>query len=115
PEGRTCWEFGTDRNPRVKADKDYATRLASVPAAERAQCSFVFVTPRNWPGKLDWVKAKNAAGDWKAVKAFDASDLEQWLEGSISGQIWLAEQLGLPVSGFETLDLFWERWAAASE
>lgn len=115
PEGRTCWEFGTDRNPRAKAHADYVARLASVPAAERAQCTLVFVTPRNWPGKVDWVKAQNAAGDWKAVKAFDASDLEQWLEGSISAQIWLAEQLCLPVSGFETLDQFWERWASASE
>lgn len=115
PEGRTCWEFGTDGNPRAKADKDYAARLTSVPATERSQCTLVFVTPRNWPGKADWAKAKNAAGNWKAVKAFDSSDLEQWLEGSIAAQIWLAEQLGLPVTGFETLDQFWERWASASE
>jgi addiction module HigA family antidote len=115
PEGRSGWEFGTDRNPREKADKDYAARLASVPPTERAQCTLVFVTPRNWPGKVDWARTKDAAGEWKAVKAFDASDLEQWLEGSISAQIWLAEQLGLPVSGFETLDHFWERWAAASK
>jgi hypothetical protein len=42
------------------------------------------------------------AGDWKAVRAFDASDLEQWLEQSIPAQVWLAEQLALPVNGHES-------------
>jgi hypothetical protein len=73
------------------------------------------VTPRNWPGKTSWEKRKNEAGDWKAVRAFDASDLEQWLEQSIPAQIWLAEQLELPVSGYETLEQTWSRWANASE
>ena len=115
PEGKSGWEFGTSQRPSRKAESDYATRLASVPPAERAECTFVFVTPRNWPGKTDWAKGKNAAGDWKAVRAFDASDLEQWLEESIPAQMWLAEQLALPVNGFETLDKCWRRWAEASE
>ena len=115
PAGRTCWEFGTDRNAATKAEKDYAARRSSVPAAERAECSFVFVTPRNWPGKAEWAKAKNASGEWKAVRAYDASDLEQWLEVSIPAQIWLAERLGREASGFETLDEYWNRWSAASD
>ena len=115
PEGKSGWEFGTNQRPNRKAESDYAARLASVSPAERAECTFVFVTPRNWPGKNDWAKGKNAAGDWKAVRAFDASDLEQWLEESIPGQMWLAEQFALPVSGFETLDECWRRWAEASD
>jgi len=115
PEGRSCWEFGTNQNPGAKAEKDYAARMKTVSAAERAACTFVFVTPRNWPGKTEWAKGKNASGDWKAVKALDASDIEQWLEMSIPAQIWLAEKLGLPVRGFRTLDQCWECWAAASD
>jgi addiction module HigA family antidote len=115
PEGNSGWEFGVSQNPGAKADKDYAARLASVPAAERSTRTFVFVTPRNWLGKTAWVKAKNAAGDWKAVRALDASDLEQWVEESIPAQMWLAEKLAMPVTGFETLDRCWERWAAGSE
>ncbi len=116
PDGKSCWEFGVNQNPGAKAEKDYAARLKSVPAAERADCTFVFVTPRNWPGKTVWVKGKNASGDWKAVRALDASDLEQWLEESIPAQIWLAEKLAVPpVSDFETLDRCWDRWAAGSE
>ena len=115
PEGRSCWEFGTNKKPGLKAEKDYASRLRSVSLAERRESTFVFVTPRNWHGKSNWVRDKQATGDWKAVRAFDASDLEQWLELSISGQIWLAERLGMQISGLETPDQFWERWSAASD
>lgn len=114
PEGKSGWEFGTNKKPQSKAESDYANR-ASVPPDEKAECTFIFVTPRNWPGKIDWARNKNAEGAWKAVRAFDASDLEQWLEESISAQMWLAEQLAMPVSGFETLDESWQRWAKASE
>lgn len=115
PEGKSGWEFGTNEEPRVKAEKDYKARLASVPAAERADCAFVFVTPHNWPGKAAWEKSKNGAGEWKAVRAFDASDLEQWLEESVPAQIWLAERLAIPTKGYETLEQCWHRWSAASE
>ena len=115
PEGWSGWEFGTDQDPRTKAEKDYAARIASVPQAERAKCTFVFVTPRNWHGKKEWAKEKNADGNWKAVRALDASDLEQWLEESIPGQMWLAEKIELPVKGFETLDQCWFRWSTVSE
>lgn len=115
PEGKSGWEFGANQQPRRKAENDYAARLASISPVERAECTFVFATPRNWPGKTDWAKGKNAAGDWKAVKAYDASDLEQWLEESIPVQMWLAEQLALPVDGVETLDECWRRWERASD
>ena len=116
PEGKSGWEFGTNQRPREKGrERLCRARVASVSPAERAECTFVFVTPRNWPAKTDWAKGKNAAGDWKAVRAFDASDLEQWLEESIPAQMWLAEQLALPVSGFETLDECWRRWEEGSD
>ena len=114
PEGKSGWEFGTDKNPKSKAESDYANR-ASVPPDKKAECTFVFVTPRNWPGKTDWERNKQAEGDWKAVRALDASDLEQWLEESIPAQMWLAEQLAMPVSGFETLDRSRQRWEEASD
>lgn len=114
PEGKSYWEFGTTESPGTKAENDYRARLKSVKATERATSTFVFATPRNWPSKADWVKRKNEAGDWKAVRAFDASDLEQWLEQSVPAQIWLAEQLGLPVTGYETLEVAWRRWSNGS-
>ncbi len=115
PEGQSGWEFGVNQNPEAKAENDYAARLASFTVGERAKRTFVFVTPRNWPGKVQWAKRKNATGEWKEVRALDASDLEQWLEESISTQIWLAEKLEMPIAGFETLERCWERWSVGSE
>ena len=115
PEGKSFWEFGVDQRPAAKAERDYQTRLNALAPAERAECSFVFVTPRNWEGKDRWVDDKEAASDWRAVKALDASDLEQWLETTIAPRIWLARELGIPTEGFRTLDHFWGLWAAASD
>ena len=115
PEGKSGWEFGVNQNPSSKAESDYTARIRSVSPAERRECTFVFVTPRNWPGKTEWTRNKHVAGDWKAVRVLDASDLEQWLEESIAGQIWLAEKLNIGVDGLETLDQCWTRWAEASE
>lgn len=114
PQGKSGWEFGVGQDARSKATRDYANRL-SIPPMERAQCTFVFVTPRRWQGKDEWAKAKRAAAEWKAVRALNASDLEQWLEQSIAGQIWLSDQLELPTRGCRTLDRFWEDWRCATE
>lgn len=115
PEGESYWEFGTNKDVIGKANDDYNMRLNIVDPAVRANSTFIFVTPRNWPGKKTWEIEKNEAEDWKAVRVFDASDIEQWLEQSIPTQIWLAEQLALPTSGYETLEMSWSRWANASE
>jgi hypothetical protein len=56
-------------------------RVAAIPVKEPSELHVVFVTPRSWPGKQKW--AKEALQEWKSVTAYDASDLEQWLEQSI--------------------------------
>ena len=114
PIGQSCWEFGTNEKPIKKADSDYAFRLKSISPAERRISTFVFVTPRNWPGKATWERKKIEAGEWKSVRAYDASDLEQWLEQSVPAQTWLAERLELGVDGVETLEQAWVRWAHGS-
>ena len=115
PNGKSCWEFSTRRDIGRKANGDYATRTRSVSAEERSECTFVFVTARNWQGKNAWESSKDSSGEWRAVRAFDASDLEQWLEESIPAQIWFAEKLEISGSGVETLCQFWERWSSASD
>lgn len=114
PLGKSYWEFGVSKDPGRKAAKDYMARSGSVPESERRESTFIFVTPRQWPGKNDWVARMNAAGDWKHVRAYDASGLEQWLEESIPAQMWFAEVLGMEVEGLETLEGFWDRWSSSS-
>jgi addiction module HigA family antidote len=115
PLGKSGWEFGCNEDPRQKAEGDYATRVTGVPGAARADTHFVFVTPRKWNGKDKWIKEKQALGDWKSVRAYDASDLEQWLEQSISAQGWLAEQMGSPDAGAHSLDQQWHAWASVTD
>ena len=113
PKGKSGWEFGTNIKVDKKANDDFDNRCRSVSPVERSETTFVFVTPRNWPGKKAWAKSKE--GGWKAVRALDASDLEQWLETSITARIWLAEQLGVPTTGFKTLEQCWQAWQNTSE
>tara|TARA_R110000751_G_scaffold8822_2_gene33921 strand:+ start:2294 stop:6379 length:4086 start_codon:yes stop_codon:yes gene_type:complete len=116
PNGKSGWEFGCDKKtPKSKAEGDYIARVGSVGAKERAQTTFVFVTPRNWQGKKEWASEKRALGDWKDVKAYDASDIEQWLEQSAPVQIWLAERLGKPTTGYRSLSQCWNSWAPAGD
>ena len=61
PPGQSGWEFGTDSEPRQKAESDYAARVSRISPAERAEMHFVFVTPRKWNTKEKWLKEKLAS------------------------------------------------------
>ena len=115
PEGRSIWEFGCNRDPATKAKDDYADRVESLPAKERSEATFVFVTPRNWKAGESWATERAKLGDWKDVRAYDANYLEQWLEQSAETQIWFAERLGDRISGYRSLDMCWSEWAEESE
>jgi addiction module HigA family antidote len=115
PTGPSGWEFGCKKNPDEKANEDYAARIASIAAADRKKLTFVFVTPRNWSKKDAWVKEKRAEKRWKDVKAFDANDIEQWLEQSVPAQSWLAEKLGNGSDDILSLEESWARWAKVTK
>lgn len=115
PDGRSGWEFSCKRNPKSKADGDYTARIKSVPVEDRIGRTFVFVTLRNWPGKRQWAEDKKALGHWKDVRAYDASDLEQWIEQSAPVQVWFAERLGRSTQVYRSLAQCWSDWASASE
>ena len=111
PTGVSGWEFGINKNVKQKADKDYAKSL-NIPIFERKDTTFVFVTPRCWHAKNAWVKERKKEKNWKDVRAYDQSDLEQWLEQSIPGQAWLANELNLSSKGAYSLYARWEKWSA---
>ena len=115
PIGQSGWEFGCTENPKQKADGDYAARVRAIPLNERADMNFVFVTPWNWNGKEKWIKDKQSLGNWKSVRAYDASNIEQWLEQSLQAQRWLSEKMGNPSDGVYSLDQQWHEWASVTE
>lgn len=111
PQGRTGWEFGVTEKIKKKADGDFEKSVKGTPnAAERAEITFVFVTPRRWSGKSDWVVAMRASKQWKDVRAYDASDLEQWLQESPAAQAWFAGETQRSSEGVRSLDRCWSDW-----
>ena len=115
PDGLSGWEFGTNQNVKEKADGDYAKSVKAIPdKAERNKITFVFVTPRHWPSKDDWIQKNKAKGQWKDVRAYDSSDLEQWLEQLIPAQAWFSNETLRPANGVDTLDSCWNEWAKSA-
>ena len=115
PEGASRWEFTCNSRPRARANHYFKSRTELVPLEARQEQTFVFVTPHNWSKKNEWKDEKQRLNEWREVRAYDASDLEQWIETSPATQVWFAERLGRPVDGFQSLDQFWNEWAAAAD
>ena len=115
PAGKSGWEFGCDKKPKPKADKEYDKRKNEVPAEKRESMTFVFVTPRKWPGKDAWEEDKKKCNEWKDVRAFDASDLEQWLEQSVPAQARFREFQGGTCREIATLSKVWREWSEVTE
>ncbi|HEY0833761.1 MAG TPA: hypothetical protein VGE72_07620 [Azospirillum sp.] len=110
PEGRSCWEMGRNADPSGKANDDYAKRTLETPAEVRRVASFVFVTPRRWNNKEEWRQRAEAQGAWRAVRVYDARDLEHWLEETPAVALWFADRRGIAGPGVEAPDAAWRRW-----
>jgi addiction module HigA family antidote len=114
PTGSSGWEFGTNEDIKAKADKDFSKSLKALGKKERIGITFVFVTPRRWAGKSAWVQAMRSKGQWKDVRAYDSSDLEQWLEQSLPAQTWFANETRIQALDVRSLDKCWDDWANVS-
>lgn len=112
PAGKAGWEFGVTGNIKSKADGDFAKSVKAYKTqAERNEVTFVFVTPNRWAGKDDWVTEMLAKKKWRGVRAYDASDLEQWFAQSPSAQAWFSNETNRPTQGVLSLDKAWSDWA----
>jgi addiction module HigA family antidote len=111
PVGMSGWEFGTNEDPKAKAESDYTKSTKAITKTDRAAMTFVFVTPRAWPSKNNWSALKRAKHEWRDVRAYDSSDLEQWIEQSIAAQVWLANEIGRSTQGVRTLAQCWCDWS----
>ena len=76
-----------------------------------ANITFVFVTPRRWPRKTTWIAKKKLEKRWKDVRAYDASDLEQWMEQSPAAQTWFSNL----EENVRSLERCWCDWATATK
>jgi hypothetical protein len=115
PSGCSVWELGVNKDIKGKADDDYQKRCSNSLGLITAKTTFIFVTPRRWVNKEDWVRSKNSEGTWSEVKVYDANDLEQWLELTPAVHRWLACLLGKWSDETQDLGNFWDEWTHATE
>ena len=114
PQGQSFWELSCEAKPTQKANRDYKKRVKQTPVAVRSKSTFVFVTARRWTTKKKWVQEKQNEREWKDVRAYDANDLEQWLEQAPAVALWFAETLGMTGLGVESLERHWRTWSQQS-
>jgi len=115
PDGISGWELTTRADTATKANRDYAKRTGNPGEFDPRETTFVFLTPRRWGGKDDWAAAKNAEGHWRAVRAYDADDLEHWLEVAPTVHIWISQVIGKHPDGVTDLESFWLDWSAGTQ
>ena len=122
PKGKSYWEIGTGADPQSKATEDFTKRTKLLTDDERAESTFIFVTPRsggsggwNEPEQTKWLKRRNKKG-WKLVRIIDGIKLADWLREFPAVGKWMAKKLNLSRSlgGMTTASEHWEDLVAES-
>ncbi|CRI65399.1 conserved hypothetical protein [Thiocapsa sp. KS1] len=112
PAGRSAWEISVEAGVGAKANRDYKKRTEATDQGTRQQSTLIAVTARHWAKKAEWAATKRAEGDWQNVRAYDADDLEVWLESSPAIALAFAEEIELTGPGVESLARHWQTWAS---
>jgi len=116
PAGVTGWEIGTQRNDiKGKADDDYEKRTLDSYGLDKANSTFMFVTPRGWPKKDKWLQERRSDGKWKDVRALEGTDLVHWIEQYPAVGQWLAVTIGKRPPGLRQLLEAWDEWSLSTQ
>ncbi len=110
PAGQSVWEMGAGEDPEVKANGDYTKRASNPGQLVPSQNAFMFVTPRRWLRKNDWIATKTKENIWAGVRAYDADDLEQWLETCPAVAAWACRLIRTLPEGLCDIREMWEQW-----
>src|SRR3546814_1801491 len=65
-------------------------------------------------GKEGWGARQRRLGDGDDVRAYDAVDIEEWLERSATTQLWFACELGRSLDGIVPVAECWRRWTEST-
>jgi len=116
PQGDSGWEISSQRSKiEQKAKGVYLERTKTPAPLDPTNAAFVFVTPRHWPKRNEWAKARQDDGIWREVRAYDADDLVHWIEQAPAVGLWLAARLNKRPAGARELDNVWEEWSLATQ
>lgn len=116
PAGASYWEWSCEGKKTIarKATNDFEKRTSQTATDRRGIGTFVFVSARRWPGKDAWAAEHGRNSGWKAVRAYDATTLEEWLEEAPGVALAFAEELGDVGPGVETPGRFWSTWSGSA-
>ncbi len=116
PKGKSYWEIGTGADPQSKATDVFKKRTDEIDDVERADSSFVFVTPRSsgsggWtePEQTKWLERRKDKG-WTLIRVIDGVKLADWLREYPAIGKWMAKKLSLTANlgGLSTATEHWE-------
>lgn len=113
PQGKCLLEFGTNKGVQSKAEDDYSKRSSDA-SINHAETTFIFMTPRLWEKKDEWVESKKKDGIWKDVRAYDSTVIAQWIISVPSTELWFAPHVGIQpdhlIMGEERLEELLTGW-----
>jgi len=113
PFGTAVWEMGNDKDPRQKANKELEKRSKDSGQFDPTETTFVFVTPRRWKNKRNWLSEQLQQGKrgWREIRAYDAEDLACWLERAPAVRLWFSEHIGKNPGRVRSLEAWWNAWS----
>lgn len=114
PSGYSCWELGITDRSQAKADDDYSKRKGFIKATE---ATFVFVTPREFNKREDWIIEKKKDDIWNDIKVLNGHNLIEWLHDHPAIEQRWAEKWDIIESEDRvySIESFWEEWKFACE
>lgn len=115
PGGYSVWELSTQKNSREKAEKDLQKRTKTATGVNPARATFVFVTPRRWARKQEWLAKHFVQRTWAHVRVYDADDLVHWIELFPAVGHWLAVQIGKRPPAVQQLEEAWSEWSLSTK
>lgn len=114
PEGTSVWEFSTKKASQAKATSDYNKRTSVPGGTPVSESTYIQVSCRPWTKCQRWAEDRTAECRWKAVKAYNVDDIEDWLETAPGTRAWFLELRGRPMDGIQTATDWWAGWLAST-
>ncbi|MFA5687818.1 MAG: hypothetical protein WC959_01500 [Kiritimatiellales bacterium] len=74
PHGKSVWECGCNQNPKSKANDDYKNRSENSLQIRPEGTTFIFITPRLFSDKGQWIEKKIVDSIWFALYGMTSND-----------------------------------------
>ncbi|MCI0648008.1 MAG: hypothetical protein L0332_30835 [Chloroflexi bacterium] len=112
----SVWELSADDRTTVKANQDYDKRTREPLDRNKAEVTYIALTGRRWANKEKWARQKQQEGKWTDVRAYDATDLAQWLSQAPTVLAWFTtEALHRALDGLHPVHIYFENWRHRTE